>query len=266
MKSEKNLTLLRIISIVSFILMIVVNTLAVTLPINGKTTKEVSDLYPNLFVPAPITFSIWSIIYLFLLLYVVYQTGILSKKSTTINSKINSIGGLFILSCLLNSLWIICWQFLFVKLSVLVMLMLLINLILIYLKTRVERKATLKKKIFLSAPFSIYLGWISVATIANITALLVSIKWNGFGISEQIWTIGMIGAALVLSALALMKFRDYMYSLVIFWAIMGILINHSTLLAYKYPSVIIATGLAMAIIFVLMLFTATKKERKKIKH
>jgi hypothetical protein len=266
MKSEKNLTLLRIISIVSFILMIVVNTLAVTLPINGKTTKEVSDLYPNLFVPAPITFSIWSIIYLFLLLYVVYQTGILSKKSTTINGKINSIGGWFILSCLLNSLWIICWQFLFVKLSVLVMLMLLINLILIYLKTRVERKATLKKKIFLSAPFSIYLGWISVATIANITALLVSIKWNGFGISEQIWTIGMIGAALVLSALALMKFRDYMYSLVIFWAIMGILINHSTLLAYKYPSVIIATGLAMAIIFVLMLFTATKKERKKIKH
>jgi hypothetical protein len=266
MKSEKNLTLIRIISIVSFILMIVVNTLAVTLPINGKTTKEVSDLYPNLFVPAPITFSIWSIIYLFLLLYVVYQTGILSKKSTTINSKINSIGGLFILSCLLNSLWIICWQFLFVKLSVLVMLMLLINLILIYLKTRVERKATLKKKIFLSAPFSIYLGWISVATIANITALLVSIKWNGFGVSEQIWTIGMIGAALVLSALALMKFRDYMYSLVIFWAIMGILINHSTLLAYKYPSVIIATGLAMAIIFVLMLFTATKKERKKIRH
>lgn len=266
MKNEKNLTLIRIMSIVSFIIMLVVNTLAVTLPINGKTTKEVSDLYPNLFVPAPITFSIWSVIYIFLLLYVIYQTGILSKKSTTINGKINSIGGWFILSCLLNSLWIICWQFLFVKLSVFVMLLLLVNLIILYLKTRVERKAALKKKIFLSAPFSIYLGWISVATIANITALLVLMNWNGFGIGHEIWTIAMIVAALVLTGLTLMKFRDYLYSLVIFWAIMGILINHSTLLAYKYPSVIIATGVAMAIIFVLMLFTATKKERKKIKH
>lgn len=266
MKREKNLTLIRIISIVSFIIMLVVNILAVTLPINGKTTKEVSDLYPNLFVPAPITFSIWSIIYLFLLFYVIYQTGILSKKSTTIDAKINSIGGWFILSCLLNSLWIVCWQYLFIKLSVIVMLLLLLNLIILYLKTRVERKAALKKKIFLSAPFSIYLGWISVATIANITAVLVFMKWNGLGISQEIWTIAMIVVALVLVALTLIKFRDYLYSLVIFWAIMGILINHSTLLAYKYPSIIITTGLAMAIIFVLMLFTATKKERKKIRH
>ena len=266
MGKDKRLTLIRIASIIAFVIMIVVNTLAITLPINGKTTKEVSDLYPNLFVPAPITFSIWSIIYIFLLFYVIYQTGIISKKSTSIGIKINEIGGLFILSCLLNAIWIICWQYLNTLLSVIVMILLLMNLIILYLKTRTDKKASLKRKAFLAAPFSIYLGWISVATIANITALLVSLKWNGFGLNQQIWTIIMITIAVALAFLSLKKFKDYLYSLVIFWAILGIFINHATTLKYAYPSIIFTTSVALIVLFALMLFFAAKKERKKIRH
>ena len=266
MFKSNNLTKIRILSVVAYCLMIFVNALAIMLPLGGKTTKELSDMYPNLFVPAPITFAIWSVIYLFLLFYVVYQTGIFSNNSSTLTGKISEMGWLFILSCGLNATWIVAWQYQQVLISVIIMAIFLINLIMLYLKTRTDKKASLKKKLFLSIPFSIYLGWISVATIANVTALLVSLKWNGFGINPQIWTVVMIAIATVLAILFLQKHKDYFYALVIFWAVTGILINHSTILTYKYPVIMGTSAASLLVIFLFMLYTATKKEKRKVKH
>lgn len=254
--SNTSLKAIRIGSVICFILMIVVNALANILPINGKTTGELSDAYPNLFVPIGLTFSIWGVIYLFLFLYTLFQTWIIWKLSNGEKNTIQSIGMLYILSCIANAAWILLWHYELVFISVIVMLVLLITLVSIYLKTRGGKDTSFKEKLCVSSTFSLYLGWITVATIANITAWLVDIKWTGWGVSPQIWTAIVIVVAIIITVLFQIRFRDILYSAVVLWAFLGILIRHVTIFNSKYPVVIVTVGLGMVIIFVGMIIIA----------
>lgn len=151
--------------------MIIMNYLANALPLNNVTTGQLSDSYPNLFVPAGITFSIWGVIYLLLAIFCVIQfTG----ANQVVISK---IGLLFAATCILNGLWIVAWHYRLVGLSLLIMTAFLISLIIINI---LIKGLTFS---FVKAAFGVYLGWICIATIANVTTLLVSIGWSGFGIT-----------------------------------------------------------------------------------
>lgn len=213
-----------IANIVAFIAVVIVNYLATNLPIWGLTTGELSDLYPNLFVPAGLTFSIWWIIYLFLLWFVIWQAiDFYKKKSLWITKKISRW---FILSCLANIWWILAWHNQKVLLSVIIMILFLLILIIINQKVKIGKKIwNIRDKIFLQIPFSIYLWWISVATIANISAWLVNIWWSSRWISPIIWTIIMIVIASLLAIMSLYKKNDIVFSSVIVWAILGIIIK-----------------------------------------
>jgi hypothetical protein len=210
---------------IAFIAMFSVNALANYLPINGFNTGEISAFYPNKFVPDGITFSIWSVIYLWILVFVGYSTSILIWLPNIDHryDRIVSILPLFWLSCLLNALWIITWHYLYVSLSVLVMVCLLITLIFIFLRFKRHPAHPRKQDHQLvEIPFIIYLGWISVATIANITALLVHFKWNGTPLTEATWAIIMILIALALGIWMSYKQHRPTYSLVLCWAFWGI--------------------------------------------
>lgn len=250
MLAKASLRFTKIYSVIGFILMIMINTLASTLPINGKTTGEISDMYPNLFVPAGLTFSIWGVIYLFLLLYTLYQTGLFTKHSTREIERIQGIGGLYFLSCIANAAWILCWHFNAIIASVDVMLVLLITLIVIYKKTRLQTAASNKEKLFVSAPFSLYLGWITVATIANITALLVSLKWNALGLPPEYWTVAVIVVAVIITLIIQRKFRDVLYSGVVVWAFIGIIIRHVDTYKSESPVIIGAVGLGIVVVLI----------------
>ena len=176
---------LAILQLLFFVFMITMNALANGLPLNGYNTGEISDMYPNLFVPAGFTFSIWGIIYLLLLGYVAYSTPILWKRDETnlLSKAVITTANYFILTCALNGVWIMMWHMLLIELSLLLMLGFLVTLIVIYRKLQPHRiQLTGIQKLFLYVPFVVYLGWISVATIANTTALLVHYNWDGFGI------------------------------------------------------------------------------------
>ena len=176
--------------------MLVMNYLASALPLNNKTTGELSDSFPNLFVPAGLTFSIWGVIYLLLVMYCVVQfTG--SDKEV-----ISGISWWFGLSCILNALWIVFWHYGKLPLSLLVMLGLLGTLIYINISIR-ELPAGIIK-----AAFGIYLGWICIATIANVTTLLVNANWNGFNISQEIWTVIMIFSGMLIVALTIYSLKN----------------------------------------------------------
>ncbi len=228
--------------------MLTMNALANILPINGKNTGELSDQYPNLFVPAGITFSIWGFIYILLLFFVVYQVyAAFSKREVTL---LNSFAGsLFGLTCILNSLWILAWHYEYILLSVVVMLGFITALILLYRITDKTRPDSLFARFCVKVPISVYLGWISIATIANLTALLVSFNWSGFGIPESIWAVVMIGAGALLATLMLIKRGDIAYSLVVIWAFTGIIIKRSgqTII---YNEIIYAGYIAILIIVV----------------
>ena len=204
---------------------IAVNALANILPINGYNTGQVSALYPNAFVPAGFTFSIWGIIYLLLFSYTIGYTyySLKQEKYPKAFAFIESINHYFLLTCVFNMSWILAWHYLQIELSVVIMLLFLITLIQLFLKSNTMAGAlTTTQKFILQMPFIVYLGWISVATIANITALLVAYKWNGFGMTPVYWSAAMILIAIVLAVFMLLKFKAVPFALVVAWALWGI--------------------------------------------
>lgn len=216
--------LLQVLNILGFIGVLVVNSMAVLLPLNNRTTEELSDMYPNLFVPAGLTFSIWGVIYVLLLLFTLYQAADLFRGKSDRTAFVERTGLLYLASSLFNIGWILAWHYEQVLLSVFIMLGLLVTLITLYLNIG-DRFKSFGEKLMTKVPISVYLGWISVAIVANITALLVDIGWDGFGISQEIWTYVMMGAAFLLAVLMKLQRDDMPYGLVIIWALAGIAVK-----------------------------------------
>jgi len=212
--------LLVLANILSLAAVLVVNYLANALPIAGRTPGGVSDMFPTLFTPAGFTFSIWGVIYLLLLGFVIYQARFFAKERPVFMQK---IGWLFVLSCAANIGWLFAFHHLQIGLSMLVMLALLGSLLVIYLRLDIGRAAAFPAERWLvNLPFSIYLGWVTVATIANISILLTHLGWDGEPGGPQLWTVITIAAAVTLGLIALFFRRDFGYAGVLIWALFGI--------------------------------------------
>jgi hypothetical protein len=225
---------IQILNLIGFIATVVVNFLAVLLPIGGNTTQQLSDDLPNLFVPAGITFSIWSVIYIFLGLFSLYQIRDIFKTDKIEMKYLDEIGYFFIIASIANVTWIFLWHYKLVPLSLIFMIVLLLSLILLYLRLNIGKSEVSRiEKWAIHTPFSIYLGWITVATIANVTAVIVDIGKNSLGWPDQaffgllpvILTIFVIIVAVLITFLMLMLRKDYAYSFVIVWALLGIVIK-----------------------------------------
>lgn len=215
-----NPNLLRIANIVAFCLTIIVNALAgSTTLIGGQDTAAISDANFTLVTPAGYVFSIWGIIYTLLGIFIVYQ-ALPSQKGKDYQNK---IGWLFVLSSMINIVWLFLWQFEYLIFSVVLMFMLLVTLAAIYLRLNIGKSDTeLTEKIAVQLPFSTYFGWITIAAIANVATTLVSISWDGFGIDPEIWALLIITIALLLALTVVVTRKDIAYSLVIVWAFLGI--------------------------------------------
>lgn len=221
MASQQNTKTFALLNLFGYIITLVMNGLANGLPLNGRNTGELSDLYPNLFVPAGFTFSIWGVIYLWLGVWVVYQ--LVQAFRGNDKAGVGKIGIFFLLSSIANATWIVAWHYELVVLSVIIMLGILFSLIAIYLRLGIGKgRYDTATRALVQAPFSIYLGWITIATVANFTTLLVDYDWNGFGIDPATWTIIMILTATLITLAVLWTRRDFIYALVPIWAFFGI--------------------------------------------
>ena len=230
--------------------MVTLNALSIVIPLGGKTTQELSDMYANPFTPIGFTFSIWSIIYTLLLIFSIIPLINTLRGKDQKNKLVNkNIGYLYAISCLLNGLWILAWQYQHVFASVLIMLGLLVTLIKTHIELRKNTTALTWSDKYITFPtFSIYFGWISVATIANITAWTVSIGWSGWGISMIDWTNIMVVVATLLGTTLLLKYRDIFFNLVIIWALYGIMYKRMSLDPVEFASIITTTQICMAFI------------------
>lgn len=224
-----------LLNIVAFILVLTMNYLANALPLNGLTTGDIANRITVLFQPAGYVFSIWSLIYILLGIWIIRQF----PKSRRDSPLYVNTSGLFVLSCLLNSSWIVLWHYGFWVTSVVVIISFLLTLIALYLKMRESNPGKLD-----FATFSIYLGWVSVATIANISYVLVEKGWDGFGLSDVTWTVIMLFVATLLALWFRFAENDWIYPLVFVWAFIGIGVknmeDHSTVayVAYALAAVI----------------------------
>lgn len=265
---RKNL-IVKILVIIAYFAMIGVNYLANALPIGGVNTGEASDMYPNLFTPAGVTFSIWGLIYTLLLGYTIYQFGFLQKKrDEKKEEELCKINRYFLLSSVANISWIFAWHYGIIWLSLLIMFVLLFSLIKIADVINLKgRNYNLKERFFIRLPFSIYFGWITVATVANISVFLVSLNWNGFGISEVIWTIIVLLVAAAIGLIRAFKDSNICYALVLVWAYSGILYKHYSVGGYdqKYPMIMITLLICLFLFLGGIGYLASKKTSKKLK-
>ena len=247
-------TLRQIVVILAILATIVVNVLANALPINGLNTGEISDRFQVYFVPAGYVFSIWGLIYIGLIAYAIYQ-ALPSQKE---NPRLRSTGWLVALGGAANSLWIFLWHYEQFPATLAAMLVLLGSLIGVYLRLGTGiTKVSAGERWTVRVPMSIYLGWITVATVANVTSLLDFLNWNGFGIAAEIWMVIILAAVLVIAALMNFTRRDLAYTAVILWALAGI--------ALKFPEAGIVTistwttiGLVAATFLAAFVFKPTK--------
>lgn len=233
----------KILMIVAVILTLVINMGAVLLPLNGLSTSEISDRFKVYFVPANYVFSIWSLIYLGLIAFAVYQAK-LKKDDYKVVDKISNQ---FIWGSIFNSLWLFTWHYELFALTVPLMLLLLTTLLCIYntLSTTKEADKPRYFDLLIKLPFSVYLGWISVATIANITDILYLLNFNGLGITGPVWSSIMIVIAGIVAIVMILREKDFAYSAVIIWAITGIAVKfpEEGIISTTVLSVIIAVAL-----------------------
>jgi len=244
-------TLRQITNLVTVIIALAVNILAITLPLNGQDTAEISDRFKVYFVPAGYVFSIWGIIYIGWIAFLIYQFRASQKEST----RLRSLGYLFALSNLANAAWLFCWHYNYFGLSVLVMLTLLGLLIASYLRLDVNHASVSRAERWsVDVPFSIYLGWITVATVANVTDLLYLLKWNGFGIAPTTWAVIMIAVASIVGLLVMLTRGDAAYLLVLVWSFAGIALKQT-----PAPDVVIAAWIGAGFMLVLAIYSLTRR-------
>lgn len=258
----KNRNLLgSIIVVITYLAMIAVNTLANILPINGRSTGDVSDAYSNLFAPAGITFSIWSLIYFLLLGYSLYQ--LINRKSVFENKAYKRVAFWFIISSIANILWIFAWHYEVIWLTLILMLVLLTSLIIINLSLR-NVQASKSETLFIKIPFAVYFGWITIATIANITTFLVLIEWNRFGMSEVFWTVVIVIVGAIIGFLAEIYYKSFSYGAVIIWAYLGIIIKHTSSQFFdgKYPAVIVAVVISIILVIIGQIIMLKNKSKR----
>jgi len=211
-------------NLAAFALVIILNVLSNALPINNQTMPEISARYPSLFTPAGFTFSIWGVIYLALLVFVVYQ----ALPSQRNNQVIAGFSRWFQINCVANAAWIVIWHYDLLTLSLLLMFVILATLVLIYRSlAAVIETATFAQHLVLYLPFSLYTGWITVATIANISVLQIANGWEAVGLSAVSWTLLKLAVAGAIGATMVLRLRDPVFVLVIAWAAYGISVMQS---------------------------------------
>ncbi len=253
-------TLIKTLASLVFVVMVAVNFLANSLPINNRSTGDISDAYPNLFAPAGPAFSIWGLIYILLAGYVLYQFFKVDSGTERVIRKINPF---FIVSSIANMSWIFAWHYDHIGISVLIMSVLLVSLVKIADILRAERYSGWKK-LFLWAPFSVYFGWITVATIANVTVFLVSVGWNGFGISDAVWTSIILFVGALIGIARMRKDKNIIYGGVLVWAYAWILFKHFSPTGFdgQYPGIIASATVCLAL-FILFIGRTVFERRKR---
>lgn len=248
-------TLRQAVNLLAVIATITINGLANALPLNGQTTGEISDRFQVYFVPAGYVFSIWGLIYVGLVGFAIYQ----ALPGQRDNPRLRRIGYLFALSCLANIAWLFLWHYERFPLTLVAMLTLLLLLIAIYLRLDIGRvQIPAAEKWLVHVPFSIYLGWVSVATIANVTMVLHYLNWSGWGISPEVWTVIMLVAGLGIASAVGFTRGDIAYMLVIVWAFVGIAVKQA-----GTPLVATSAWVTTALVALMLILSVILKERRR---
>jgi hypothetical protein len=217
------------ISIINFVVVLAVifcNYYFNAIGINGNTVGSLSDQYDNLFTPAGYAFAIWGLIFLSILVQAIFFL-IRAFRPEKDQTFIRQIGLRMAFANVLNIAWLFVWLNELTGVSVVIMLAFLITLTAIILRLNMERwDAPLKVLAFVWWPICLYIGWISVATIANISAYLTKTGFTGGPFSEVTWATIMIVVATLLALFMIYTRNMREFGAVVVWALVAIAVRH----------------------------------------
>ena len=239
---------------------IVFSYLSQTGVFNGVTIGDVSDKYETLFTPAGITFSIWGLIYLSLAGFCIYHSikAFTRTEEHGANRDLRKAGYLLMIVNLSAALWVLAWTYDYIFASLLLMITQLILLFTLSQKLNIHNaRRSIKSKLFTQIPVSLFYGWITLAFFANTASFLVSLNWNGWGISEINWTITLIAFIMLITLGILNRRRNVVFGMVIIWGLYGIILKRTDLGAMEFQPIIwVAWGcigiIAIGIFFALL--------------
>ncbi len=214
----------QVVTLVAYIVTLALNAAATLIPLGGQATGVISDSFHVYVIPAGYVFAIWGLIYTLLGVFTVWQ--VLPRNRTDETAR--ALGWLPALSGLLNSVWIVLFQYRVFVLAVPVIVALLVTLIAIHFRLW-DRRETLTGGRYwaVRAPWSVYLGWITVATIANIAQTLSSLGFDGFGIEPTLIAAMVLVVGIAIASRFVVRFGDAAYGWVIVWAYVGVAVKES---------------------------------------
>jgi translocator protein len=244
-------------NVVALASVVAVNFLAEAIPLNGLTSAEIANRYPDLYYfPANYAFSIWSVIYVFLIAFGVYQ----ALPARRIDPFVDRVGWLFVASCAFNAAWLISFHYLLFPLSMVMMLALLATLIAIYVRLGIGRTSVGRGTAWLvHVPFSLYLGWITAATITNAAYVLRDAGWGGFGIESQTWGVVMLAVTGMLAAYIVVTRRDSAYGAVIVWAVAAIAVRHADIQVVQLAALAVAGFIALLVVYTVWRYVDSRR-------
>lgn len=252
----------QVLNLVFLLITLVANGLANGGLVAGKTVGSVSDTYETLFAPAGITFAIWGVIYLLLIGFAIYQARDLFRYQKVDDPWLEDIGPWFALSCVFNVAWLFAWLNEMLGLSLLLMLGLVGSLVIIYLGLHIgKQEVSPRVRYLVHLPFSVYLGWVNVALVANIAALLVQEGWAGGGLGELPWTIFAVVAAGVVGVFVTGSRNDIAFGAVIIWALLGIIIKQSQVGGDAAFPIQLAAGVGIGMVLITGVLTSIRQPR-----
>ncbi|MCX8183792.1 MAG: hypothetical protein N3F08_05180 [Crenarchaeota archaeon] len=268
MGSRINPAILQMLNVAAIVATILFNSIVNILPLNGVTTGEVSDSYPNLFTPPGYVFAIWGVIYILLTVFMVYQARVSQRKE----EYLEEIGFLYVLGAAANIMWLIVFHYSYSNPSLFIfspipIIALLATLLLTYLRLGVGvKKVPIAQKLAVHVPVSVYLGWISLATIANIASvinvLMLSIPLD----MQALGTAAVILIALAITLLMLVRRRDFAYSLVVVWASIGIALKQVSIPLVYWTVLFAVSMIIVTILLMLVKKVGTEDKARNLFH
>ncbi len=264
----KKIKSLAILNAVAFLVQLALAWMAQVHLLSVYNVGQVSGKYASLFTPAGTSFTIWGLIYLSLAAFCVYHIIMAWTQPEThpANKDIERIGGWFIMNNLATAFWLIAWTNEEISLSVMMIAVQLICLIAIHLRTGMYDPARETASKWLTQfPLSIYFGWITIATIANVSSFLNVTSWDGWGLDPIDWTNIMIGIAVFITVLVMTTRRNVLFGLAIIWGLFGIILKREEIDSVLYFHIVRTAWIGISVLGLVIVLRLIKN-RVALKH
>lgn len=242
------------LTLAAIIFAFVVNVFSNLYPMNGLTIGEISNTFFSdvLIIPASYAFAIWGVIYLGLFSFGFYQF----QSSQQQNPRLQTTRYWLICASLAQVIWVVVFLYRMFSVSLVAMLVILFGLIQAYLKLKnTPHPTSQKEQWFVDIPISIYLGWISVATIVNAASVLYNLGWSGWGISAPLWTTILITVAGLIGIILRLQYHETAFLVVLIWAFIAISIRQEN------QPLIVWTALVISLVLSLIGLSTTVNQR-----